>query len=162
MNGILGKPIGQVGIVVYDLEASLNACSEIWQNGPWRCITHSPETLTTMTYRGEPGTFTFRIGINSQAPQIEYIQPLSGENVYSDWLSEHGEGVHHVAVHVPSLADAVADMAASGFDVTQSASGLGADGSGGFAYFNTVDRLGIVFEALELVTVGRTPELVIP
>jgi methylmalonyl-CoA/ethylmalonyl-CoA epimerase len=31
---------------------------------------------------------------------FELIQPLSGENIFSDFLREHGEGMHHIGWHV--------------------------------------------------------------
>ena len=29
---------------------------------------------------------------------FELLQPLEGPSIYRDWLDEHGEGLHHVAV----------------------------------------------------------------
>jgi hypothetical protein len=33
---------------------------------------------------------------------FELLQPLEGPSIYKEWLDEHGEGLHHVAVMVPT------------------------------------------------------------
>ena len=37
---------------------------------------------------------------------VELIQPHDGPSIYKEWLNQHGEGVHHVAVTRPTLAEA--------------------------------------------------------
>jgi hypothetical protein len=33
---------------------------------------------------------------------VELLQPLEGDSIYKEWLEEHGEGLHHIAVMRPS------------------------------------------------------------
>ena len=51
---------------------------------------------------------------------FELIQPLEGSNIYSEWLEEHGEGFHHMAVmkHTVEESDAFKkQMAAEGAEI---------------------------------------------
>ena len=77
------------------------------------------------------------------------VQPLDGPSILAEWLERRGEGLHHVAVLVESLDDTIAAMAEAGYACLQHGYGFGADGSGGFAYFDTEAALGYLVEALE-------------
>jgi hypothetical protein len=153
--------VGQIGIVVSDLVASATRFSRIWQNGPWRCYTYGPDLLSEQLYRGRPTPFSVRIALNTTEPQIELLQPIAGPSVYQDWYQAHGEGVHHIAIHVDSLELAIESMREAGLDLLQLGRGFGLDGDGGFAYFDTERQLGVVLEAIELPARRREPELIL-
>jgi hypothetical protein len=158
----VGHPVGQIGIVVADLEAAASRYSALWQNGPWRCYTYGPELLRDQVYRGQPARFSVRIALNATAPQLELLQPLDGPSIYHEWLELHGDSPHHVAVFVESLDDAIESMAGAGYGVIQSARGIGLDDDGGFAYFDTHDDFGLILEAVEPPARRREPEVVLP
>jgi methylmalonyl-CoA/ethylmalonyl-CoA epimerase len=158
----VGQAVGQVGIVVADLEAAASRYSAIWRNGPWRCYTYGPELLSEQIYRGRVTPFSVRIALNSQQPQIELLQPLLGPSVYHEWAARRGDGVHHLAIYVERLDEAVNSMHDAGIELLQLGRGFGLDGDGGFAYFDTEEQLGVVLEAIELPARRREPELVIP
>ncbi len=45
-----------------------------------------------------------KLGLAEAGPvQIELIQPLQGENIYTEFLSRRGEGLHHLGYAVDSL-----------------------------------------------------------
>jgi len=46
--------------------------------------------------------------------RIELLEPTSGDSVVARFLEKRGEGLHHVAIHVPDLAHAVTTLKASG------------------------------------------------
>jgi catechol 2,3-dioxygenase-like lactoylglutathione lyase family enzyme len=158
---LFGRPVGQVGIVVRDLERSARKLSRTLGAGPWRVFTYSGEILTERTYRGEPGEFAVRIALNPQTPMIELLEPLEGPSIYHEWLDRHGEGLHHLAFWVESLDDAIESMARAGYPLLQSGRGFGASGDGGFAYFDTEADLGVIYEAVEPPSDRREPEAVI-
>jgi methylmalonyl-CoA/ethylmalonyl-CoA epimerase len=160
-ESFFGKPVGQIGIVVRDLDAAIERASRTFGSGPWRVFTYSGETLSERTYRGRPGSFAVRIALNAQTPMIEFLQPLEGPSVYHEWLDTHGEGLHHLAFWVDSLDAAIDEMARAGFGLLQSGRGFGANGDGGFAYFDTQAVLGVVYEAVEPPKVRREPERVV-
>ena len=82
--------------------------------------------------------------------QLEIIESLDGPNIYEEFLSTHGEGMHHVGIRVPDVRGAVADIEARGHVVVQAGYGTGTSGEGGFAYFEMDGALGTVIELIEL------------
>jgi hypothetical protein len=161
--GVLGnRPIAQIGILVRDLDRSLDAYSSLWDLGPWRIYTYGPGLLSSQTYRGGPARYSMRIALAGGTPQVELIEPLEGPSIYHEWLERRGEGLHHVAVLVESLAEATATMEAAGYAVLQSGAGFGPDGDGGFAYFDTELDLALIVEAIEDARRQADPERTYP
>lgn len=39
---------------------------------------------------------------------VELIQPMDGPSIYKEWLEEHGEGLHHIAVMRPTPEESTA------------------------------------------------------
>jgi hypothetical protein len=97
-------PVVQVGIVVRDVEATVAAWTSRFAIGPARVIDWPPaetDLAETATYHGQPGAFRMRLAFLQAGPlQLEFIQPLEGDNIYSDFLAEHGEGLHHLLFQV--------------------------------------------------------------
>jgi len=159
---LIGRSVGQVGIVVRDLESSCRRYSALWQCGPWRIYTYSPEILSQQSYRGEPSRFAMRLALNPTTPQIELLQPLEGPSVFDGWLERRGEGLHHLAAYVEDADEAIASIAAAGYSVAQEGRGFGVGGDGAFVYFDTEHDLGYLLEVVQPPTTRREPELVIP
>jgi methylmalonyl-CoA/ethylmalonyl-CoA epimerase len=97
-------PMVQVGIVVYDAEAAVAAWTSRFQIAPAHFVDWPPPGKNleeTSIYHGRRGNFRMRLAFLQVGPvQIEFIQPLEGENIYSDFLEEHGEGLHHLLFEV--------------------------------------------------------------
>ncbi|MHB8731457.1 MAG: VOC family protein [bacterium] len=150
-------------MVVTDLEAAVRRYWERLGIGPWRIYTYEAPMVKEMTYRGRRQDYRMRLAL-AQAGDItlELIQPLSNDNIYVEHLKRKGPGVNHVGVIVPSVADAVAEAAKSGFAVLQSGSGYGLRGDGAFAYLDTEEALGVIVEVIEVPKERRTPEAVFP
>jgi hypothetical protein len=161
-TAFVNRPVGQIGIVVRDLEAACRQYSALWANGPWRCYTYSPAILDRQAYRGVKSEFAVRIALNSTTPQIELLQPIKGPSIYEDWLERRGEGLHHLAVWVDSADEAIRSMAALGYGVAQEGRGFGQDGDGAFVYFDTEGDFNYFFEVVEPPARRREPELIIP
>lgn len=100
MTAIDLGPVVQVGIVVRDAEATVRAWTERFQIGPAQFVDWPPEGSdlgAASTYRGQPGHFRMRLAFLETGPvQLEFIQPLEGENIYAEYLDAHGEGIHHI------------------------------------------------------------------
>jgi hypothetical protein len=157
-----GRGPSQVGILVDDLQAALERYDSLWGGGPWQCYRYAADSIPSMTYRGRPGAYAIWIGFNSTTPQVELIQPVAGPSIYHEWIERRGHGLHHLGFWVDSLEEAVASMAAAGYDVSQSGAGYGRDGDGGFAYFDTEREFGVVLEAIEVPRRRREPDAVWP
>jgi methylmalonyl-CoA/ethylmalonyl-CoA epimerase len=159
----LAKHPYQVGIVVPDLEAAMRAYGPPSGAGDvWRLWTYGERLLSERRFRGSAGTFSMLIALGGSDPQLELIQPLEGPSLYHEFLAEGGSGLHHLAFRVNDLAAATDAMERAGFPLLQAGSGFGADGSGGFAYYDTVAALGYIAEAVEPPRVRREPDRTFP
>ena len=138
----------QVGIVVHDLEKSMEHYQSTFGIGPWQIMNIDPSIFSEMTYHGRPVQHKFRAALAMVGPmQLELIQPLEGENIFSDFLKERGEGVHHLGhVRVANLDEAIQALEKAGFPCLQSGRLTG----GGYAYIDTVKALGTIIELLEI------------
>ncbi len=145
-------PVHQVGIVVEDLERAITGHSRLlgYSDTDWRRADFGPESVERLLVRGAPVEFSMRLGFAGSDPELELIEPVSGPSIYREWLDERGEGLHHLAVVVRSLAEATAAMEHAGFGVVQAGAGFAPEGRGGFAYYETGQALGYVLEAVEL------------
>jgi methylmalonyl-CoA/ethylmalonyl-CoA epimerase len=103
-----------------------------------------------------------RLAMIGSHPQIELIESLAGPSIYTDWITERGYGLHHIGFYVTSIDDAVGQARRAGFEPIQSADGYGLHGDGGFAYFDTTGQLDIITELIEVPSVRRPNEFVLP
>jgi methylmalonyl-CoA/ethylmalonyl-CoA epimerase len=158
IDALGGRSVGQVGIVVRDLERALECYSARWGLGPWAGYVYGPATVPQLTYRGEPGRYSMRLALAGASPQVELLQPLEGPSIYHEWLESRPPGLHHLAVIVESLAGAIESMAGAGYDLLQSGYGYGLDGDGGYAYFDTEKDFDLVLEAIEVPKRRRAPD----
>jgi hypothetical protein len=56
------------------------------------------------SYRGRPADFVVDISLSYAGDiQLELIAPRSGDSVYSEFLRDHGPGLHHVCLEAASL-----------------------------------------------------------
>ncbi|HKG04046.1 MAG TPA: VOC family protein [Conexibacter sp.] len=90
--------ITQIGLVVEDLQATMEAYHKALGWGPWYVYEHKPPALHHLRLHGEEVEFSM-LGAEVQVGPIafELLQPLEGPSAYREWLDEHGEGLHHVA-----------------------------------------------------------------
>jgi methylmalonyl-CoA/ethylmalonyl-CoA epimerase len=139
--------VDQIGIVVHDLHAMIANLSEIFGIGPFRVMEWPIEGVDPQaTYHGNPGNFRLLLAFATIGKtQLEIVQPLEGQNIYSDFLDEHGPGLHHIRITVPDFEEKVAFMKAS--EIKNIASGTGVHVGSKWAYFDTTELLeGVVVE----------------
>jgi len=138
----------QVGIVVQDLEKSIEQYQNILGIGPWQVSEIDSSTMSEVTYHGRPAQHRFRIALTMVGPvQLELIEPVEGDNIYSDFLKEHGEGIHHLGhIRVNNVAEAIKTLEKEGFPCLQS----GCFPGGGYAYVDTTKALGVIIELLQM------------
>lgn len=153
----------QIGIVVRDMDRMIRVLSEVFGLGPFRSITAPPADgiHRTYTYRGKPGDFTYRLAITELGPiELEIIQPLEGENIYSDFLEEHGEGIHHIRFNVPDVEPVIEYLAKHGIENIQSGTGLRPGTT--WVNFSTDTKCGFIIEVMNVLpgTDGRAPQIV--
>jgi 4-hydroxyphenylpyruvate dioxygenase-like putative hemolysin len=135
--------------VVASCEKAVQQYSSFFGFTQWRRSTFGPKDVERMTLRGADAKYSMRLAFAGTQPELELIEPLDGESLYSAWLAEHGEGLHHLAVVVSSLDEAIATLEAAGYPNIQSGHGFVPSGKGGYAYFDTTAALGFILEAVE-------------
>jgi Glyoxalase/Bleomycin resistance protein/Dioxygenase superfamily len=93
------KGIIQVGWVVKDLDKALDHYTNKLGVGPWAVYTFSPPRLTGMKVRGKETSYSMKLAVTRHLDVMwELIQPLEGPSIYKEFLTEHGEGQHHVMI----------------------------------------------------------------
>lgn len=140
--------VSQVGIVVRDLDDGMGRFEAILGIGSWTAISFEPPELADTTYRGEAADYTFRIALATVGEiDIELIEPLTGENTYTEFLEEHGEGLHHIAYYADDDPQGIVDaFRDAGVPVVQS----GVNGGNTFWYLDTREAMnGVLLEVVE-------------
>jgi methylmalonyl-CoA/ethylmalonyl-CoA epimerase len=138
----------QIAFVVADLERAAREFDARLAAGPWRGWIFGPHGQGR-EYGGRPAEWTLRLALNDRTPQFELVEPLDGPSIHADWLEERGEGFHHLAYVVESVERTTAEMEAAGHSAIARIHSFGADGDGAAAYYDTVDALGFLVEAVE-------------
>jgi glyoxalase/bleomycin resistance protein/dioxygenase superfamily protein len=143
MLGIKNRRIMQIGYVVRDIEKSARDYSQRLGIGPWEIYTTCAPDLRDAIYRGKPIDHKFIIAIVwNQTTQLELIQPVSGKNIYTDYLDRHGDGFHHVKEWVDDCQKTIEEFRARGVEVIQS----GKYDEDEHYYFDTEAIFGYVYE----------------
>jgi methylmalonyl-CoA/ethylmalonyl-CoA epimerase len=142
--------IHQIGIVVANRDEAVARYSALLGYPSWRQDSLGRDDVVRMTLRGQDAVYSMRLAFAGDAPEIELIEPVDGHSLYSEWLAERGEGLHHLAVVVDSLDATIAALETAGYPNIQSGHGFAPTGKGGYAYFDTTHVLGFILEAVEM------------
>lgn len=152
----------QVGVVVRDIEQSMAALTSIFGIGPFRVVECPPPGREQQQfYYGQPTRFRTRQAFaDLGSVELELIQPLEGQTIWSDFLAEHGPGIHHIRFNVPDEKALSAYLLERGIGKTQEGAGI-REGSY-WANYDTEKLVGFVVEILQpaLGSDGRTPGVV--
>jgi len=146
------KKFLHVGVVVRDLERTLNTLTNVFDVGPFKILDFPPkdeESEIEMTYHGKPADFSAKFCFADMGNiELEIIQPISGKSVWFDFLEKHGEGIHHIKFLVSDLQETKQYLDEYNFELTQSGSAVGVNKGKTWAYFGTEDKIGFVIEVL--------------
>lgn len=139
--------LDQIGIVVKDLHAFTQELSRLFGIGPFRIFEWPIEGVDPQaTYHGDPANFRLLLAFVTVGKiQIEIVQPLEGQNIYSDFLLDHGPGLHHFRLTIPGFEKGVEALIRDGIE--NIASGTGVHVGSKWTYFDTTHNLeGVVVE----------------
>lgn len=113
----------QIAWVTPDLDATETALTGLLGVRKWVRIPEVHFAPDACSYRGKPADFVASISLSYLGDmQLELIQPVRGENIYSDFLRDCGSGLHHVCMEAESPEQfdaALADAAERGAEVVQ-------------------------------------------
>ncbi len=138
--------LGQIGMVVRDMEKTMNYYRDTFGIRPWVVFEGEP---VFAVQRGENVNPTLKIGLSYIGDvQLELIQVLKGKTYHTDLL-EKGEGLHHLGFMVKDIEKRLEACSMLGIDVIQkgriSSKGFTVD----YAYLDTVKIGGVIFEFIQ-------------
>ena len=141
--------IHQIALVVRDAQKVAHNYWNILGIGPWDVYEYHSPRLHNLTYRGKPAQFNLKVFYTTVGTtELELIEPVSGENIYSDFLADHGEGLHHLLFVVDDVDKTTKIMSNYGISVLQS----GHINDGYWAYYDTAEALKTIWEVARLPT----------
>ncbi|MCV7165195.1 VOC family protein [Mycobacterium stomatepiae] len=113
----------QIAWVTRSLDATEMALTGLLGARKWVRIPDVHFAPDSCSYRGKPADFVASISLSYLGDmQLELIEPVSGENVYSEFLRDSTPGLHHICMEVESPEQfdaALADAANHGAEVVQ-------------------------------------------
>jgi methylmalonyl-CoA/ethylmalonyl-CoA epimerase len=144
-------PVQQVCIVVEDMDRAIEYYRSIFGIGPFRVMDID---LEDVLQRGKPISTKIKVAFARSGPlQVELIQPVKGENIYTEFLDSKGEGLHHLGFRVDDLDAMLAELAKEGIEpVFYKAY---PDAGAVFAYLNSDKIGGVMFELIGTKGAGR-------
>ena len=158
-----GQGVAQVGLVVRDLDRTVEQYWKVFGIGPWHFYTYGKPLVRRMSYRGRPADYRMRIALSWIGPlRIELIEPQGGESVYAEFVREHGYGVHHFGVLVENMQESLARAGEAGLEMTMDGAGFGLEGDGHYAYLDTESLIGTTLELIERPKGRAEPEKIYP
>jgi methylmalonyl-CoA/ethylmalonyl-CoA epimerase len=92
----------QVGVVVRDLDQSMRELTDLFGIGPFR-IREGSVSGGGYQFCGQSANHSLRVAFTDLGTiELELVQPINGRSIWSDFLAEHGPGIHHIRFNVPN------------------------------------------------------------
>jgi hypothetical protein len=79
---------------------------------------------------------------------LEWVQQITGPDVYVEYGKKHGEGFHHLGVNVRDMDEAVKMTTGRGAPAAQDASWKASKGKGRAVYLDTDPHGGVTLELI--------------
>lgn len=103
--GMLDQTPVQIAWVTRDLAATESVLTALLGAKKWvrmPGVHFGPEACT---YRGQPADFVADISLSYAGDtQLELIAPVSGRNIYTEFLEQSGPGLHHICIEADDAA----------------------------------------------------------
>jgi len=146
-KNVLGsKRVTQIGLIVKDIEKSSKAYAEfLGMDVPQIIITDPLEKAHTQ-YKGKPTEARAKLAFfQMDNITIELIEPVGEPSTWQDFLTTHGEGVHHIAFEIKGTDEKITLLEKKGMPLLQKG-----DYEGGcYSYIDTTPQLNVILELLE-------------
>ena len=159
----LNNGVGQVALVVKDLDQTVEMFHQVFGIGPWHFYTYEKPLVKKMTYYGKDADYGMRIALSYFGQsRIELIEVKHGNSVYQDFIDQHGYGIHHLGFRVEDMKSSLKMAEEAGYQMIQDGSGFGLDGDGHYAYLDTEKDFGFIIELIETPKRRNPPEKIYP
>ena len=145
-NGIGTHFVTQIGLVVKDIEKSIDAYCDVFHlPRPPVIITDEYEQAKT-NYRGDPSLAQAKLAFfDFGQVQVELIEPIGEPSTWKEALDLQGEGIHHIAFQIKGTGQVVQYLEGKGIPLVQQGHYTG----GMYTYMDSKEKLGVVLELLE-------------
>lgn len=146
---IFRNPI-QIGILVKNLEEYLQKLNDVFSIGPFRIAQYPPEDeIPFREYHGKEGNFTakfcfFHLG----NIELELIQPISGDNIWDDFIQKHGQGLHHLKFLVEDSKAIENYLNENGYFIYQQGAAVGPNKGRVWQFYPTYEDMGFDLEIM--------------
>lgn len=148
----LFKNLIQIGMIVEDLDSTLQNLEEIIGMGPFRVAEYPPadEPNCERTYLEKDGDYRGKFCFFHYGNiEFEVIQPLEGQNIWTDFLkNNHGYGLHHLKFLVDDHQEIKQYFDSKGIKRIQSGASVGINKGKSWAYYDTKEKLGFYIEVM--------------
>lgn len=141
----------QIGILVKDAAKVMERMREVlgWEN--FRVGEFPPETNEELIreYHGKAGNFRAKFCfLDLGNIDLELIEPISGENIWSDFIAEHGTCIHHIKFLVDDFDETEEYFKQEGMRIIQKGSSVGVNAGKIWAFLDTFDEFGFELEIM--------------
>lgn len=106
--------LSHVGVAVKDAEATVTLLSKTWRIGTPEAFDYYPTADDMIA--GEPFAVKL-VFVKFGTHTYELLQPLDDKSIWSKFIAEHGEGIHHVAYGVSNYDQMVETMQEQGHEL---------------------------------------------
>jgi len=138
--------IAGVGLVVKDLESVMKNYRDIFNIVNWEVSDFKSPTTGEVVCNGRVINSEWKTAATSLGDVVlELVQPLSGDNIFSDFLGNHGEGIHHVRFKVDDIEETNRIMEVEGIEVLMGGRHEGSR----FAFYDTQENLKVIWAAFQ-------------
>jgi methylmalonyl-CoA/ethylmalonyl-CoA epimerase len=134
-----------LAIVVKDIEKAVDFYTKAFGLSFEEIAEHAlpPDVIT----RGKPTPYTMKVTFAQMGPiRLELVQVVEGECIYTEFLRDYGEGIHHLGFEVADLEQEVANAEAQGLEMICH---LKMVGIMAFAHFDNVKTNGVRIEFVQ-------------
>ena len=145
----------QVGLVVRDLDKTVEQFKLLLGAEPHRIIEKSPAAPGKKYYNGEERDFYQRVALyDMNGIEFEILQPYNDRSALTDFLDEHGEGIHHVAFDTDNFAGLEEHLNECGVQRIQTGPNSRHPALQ-WGFFNTNEKLGTMIEVTNFEEVDK-------
>ena len=134
-----------LGIVVKDIEKAVDFYTKAFGLSFEEIAEHQlpPDVI----YKGQPSPYTMKVTFAQMGSiRLELVQVVEGECIYTEFLRDYGEGIHHLGFEVADLEKEVANAEAQGLEMICH---LKMVGIMAFAHFDNTKTNGVRIELVQ-------------
>jgi len=98
--------VDHIGFVSRDVEKTAEMLSNYLGIKDWRILTIEPPILCEIVLHGKKVSHSFKIAFARLGViALEFLMPIEGDSVYSEFLKEGKQGFHHICLVFSSEAE---------------------------------------------------------